>query len=327
MKKLFLILLLVLAMVTSSISAVLSNANQSTEDLWAEKIAYESERSIGVGERENQWDIYYELSWQFIPYTKAGKDLVYEIKTEEFAGEYPYPPYLYVLRYAQDSVLYSQELIDIYHESLIVPTDDRPGVCNTRKMLQSLGITEEDMRNAYERMKNEPESIREILSCLNNEEFEGYLASIEQRLSIMEKYPTPDFVISALFLENETEAQYLLSKTGAVYVPELGYALFTDMLIGGTSAEEIVQHDLTTKGFGYYLKNLRKLIEGGWYSGIHFDSDGRTAMEKLEYLESAREAQLKAAQTGDGAVSALWVVALAVPALAAVILVKRKRRI
>ena len=40
----------------------------------------------------------------------------------------------------------------------------------------------------------------------------------------------------------------------------------------------------------------------------------------------AREAQLQAAQTGDGAVAALWVVAIALPALAFVT-IKRKRRI
>ena len=37
MKKLLLILLLVLTMLISSISTVLSNANQSTEDLWADR--------------------------------------------------------------------------------------------------------------------------------------------------------------------------------------------------------------------------------------------------------------------------------------------------
>ena len=181
MRKTFTICMLVLALLTSSMLAVFSYADQTYEDLWAEKIAYESERAIGVGLAENNWSIYYELSWQFIPYTEVGKTLTYEIKTEPFAGDFPYPPYLYAL--SEDTVLYSQELIDIYRESLIVPTDDRPGVCNTRKMVQTLGITEEDLRNAYATMENDPELVREVLSCLTDEEFDDMLQQLmEERI-------------------------------------------------------------------------------------------------------------------------------------------------
>ena len=91
--------------------------------------------------------------------------------------------------------------------------------------------------------------------------------------------------------------------------------------------EEIAQYDLTSKEFGYYLEKLRQFVElEPSYGDYSNENDGRTIMEKLEYLEAAREAQLKAAQTGDGAVNALWVIAFAIPALAFVT-IKRKRRI
>jgi len=320
MKYKIICMMLILALTFGMVGLFSVSAENDYEKLWQEKRLYEIKNGYGDGLIENQWAIYYECSWRFIPYTEAGKKLTYEVKTEEL-GEYGYPPHIFL--YGMDSVVYSQKLVDIYHESLIIPNNDRPGVCNTRKMIQELGITEEDMRNAFDRMKNEPESAREVLSWLSDEEFESYLFMIEQYLAYLEEFPIPDFVISAYFLENDEEAQYLLSQEGAVYVPELGYALYERLLLSDSvSVEEIAGYDLTTPGFGYFLENRRSYSGGG-----HVYKDGRTAKEKLEYLEAAREAQLKAAQTGDGAVNALWVVALAVPALAAVVLAKRKRRI
>lgn len=320
MKYKIICMMLILA-ITFGLAGLFSvSAENDYEKLWQEKRLYESKNGYQDGLVENQWAIYYECSWRFIPYTEAGKKLTYEVKTEEHFGEYGYPPYMFLS--GIDRVVYSQELVDIYHESLIVPNNDRPGVCNTRKMIQELGITEEDMRNAFDRMKNEPESAREVLTCLSDEEFGDYLFMIEQYLAYLEKYSLPDFAISAYFLENDEEAQYLLSKNGAVYVPELGYALYERLLLSDSiSVEEIAGYDLTTPGFGYFLENRRSYSGGG-----HVYKDGRTAKEKLEYLEAAREAQLKAAQTGDGAPRGVLVLAVAIPALAAVA-VKRKRRI
>ena len=85
--------------------------------------------------------------------------------------------------------------------------------------------------------------------------------------------------------------------------------------------------DMTTEAFGCFIEDLKTAFKRRPHLFENVESpDGRTAKEKLEYLEAAREAQLKAAQTGDGAVSALWVIAFAIPTLA-VVTVKRKRRI
>jgi len=281
---------LITAMVLSIIPVFSALAETSYEELWQQKIQYEKSMEMySDGTCEHRWAIYYECSWRFIPFTDAGKKLTYEIKTEEHFGEY-LPGDMFLI--GIDRVLYSPELYDIYYDSLKDSKNDEPGVCRTRKMVQELGITEAEMRNAFEKIKNEPESAREVFSFLSDKEFEEYLFSLEIHLDYMK--PMPDFAISALFLDNDTEAQYLLSQKSAVYVPELGYALYKDALMYDMKVEEIAQFDLTTSGFGYYLANLRKSEEFNLNNGYgdFVYKDGRTALEKVEYLESAREKQL-----------------------------------
>ena len=85
-----------------------------------------------------------------------------------------------------------------------------------------------------------------------------------------------------------------------------------------------LEFDLTSDEFGYYLANLRRYLKPNSYDWIDYE-EGDSPVDRLERLESAREAQLKAAETGDGAVAGLWVVAIALPVLAVVVIRKKKR--
>lgn len=69
-------------------------------------------------------------------------------------------------------------------------------------------------------------------------------------------------MLEATFLENDMQGESLLCQTGTVYIPELGYSLATTCLVGDARSqafpiEMFAQFDLTSREFGYYLKNLR----------------------------------------------------------------------
>jgi len=134
------------------------------------------------------------------------------------------------------------------------------------------------------------------------------------------------------YLESTREKQ-LAAKAGreAAFVGELGSMLTAERLFGTAeeaptvTVAELAVCDLTGEDMGNFLVYLRENIES--YESTADPADGRTPLEKLEYLEAQREAQLKAAQTGDGAADGVLVLVLAIPALAAAVIVKRKRRI
>lgn len=140
-------------------------------------------------------------------------------------------------------------------------------------------------------------------------------------------------MLEAAFLEDDALGESLLCKTGTVYFPELGYSLATTRLVGEDRSiafpiEMFARFDLTSDAFGYYLNNLRYYLTvqaPGKYDWM-IVPEGDTALDRLIYLEGVREVQLKAAQTGDGAIHVLLVIAPLVCVLAA-IAIKKKRKI
>ena len=64
------------------------------------------------------------------------------------------------------------------------------------------------------------------------------------------------------------------------------------------------------------MDDLHTLAAKGWWK---IDAD------KYEFLIEEQARQLSAAETGDGAVAGLWVVAIALPVLAVVVIRKKKR--
>jgi len=76
---------------------------------------------------------------------------------------------------------------------------------------------------------------------------------------------------------------------------------------------------------GNFLVFLRENIES--YESTADPADGRTPLEKLEYLEAQRAAQLKAADTGDGMEKAFLVIGFSITAFVLVTIVRKKRKI
>jgi hypothetical protein len=178
-----------------------------------------------------------------------------------------------------------------------------------RKCVQYFGITKEELKEANRKMQEEPDSIRTLFPFLTDDQFEG--ARKDNGLFCYE--PLADFMIEALYLEDEEAANNLLCEPYAVYVEDLDRAVTLKMLYDGDLGfSDLLACDLTSDWVGRFLE-----IEG------YIKGEIVTARERII---AARDAQLKASQTGDGAVSALWVIAFAIPALAFVT-IQRKRRI
>jgi len=273
-------------------------------------------------------------------------------------------------------------------------------ISGLRACIQYFGITKEELIEANRKMQEEPDSIRDLLGFLSDKEFEG--ARWDHGLFCYK--PIPNFVIEALYMENDEMAYRLLTKPHSVYIKEFNRVItawelanyWGDSIDWGNDIEILLSCDLTSDAMGNFIQNnrvlniaflaaarekqlsekagreaafvaelgsmvtaerlfgtaeeaptvtvaelavcdltgedmgnflvyLRENIES--YESTADPADGRTPLEKLEYLEAQREAQLKAAQTGDGAADGVLVLVLAIPALAAAVIVKRKRRI
>ena len=181
-----------------------------------------------------------------------------------------------------------------------------------RKCIQYFGITKEELKEANRKMQEEPDSIRTLFPFLTDDQFE--YARQENGLFCYE--PLADFMIEALYLEDDEAANNLLCEPYAVYVKDLDRAVALQMLYDGDLGfYDILACDLTSDWMGRFLE-----IDG-------YLKYSRELILAHDRISAAREAQLAAAETGDGAVTAVWVIALAVPTLVAVVTVKRKRRI
>ncbi len=327
MKKLISILLsaLLLLPVIASLSV---SAESTYAELWAEKVAYEKDREITDGVWEGfDWDIFYGFSSTFLLYTEKAKDLTFEIASNDYENGVPE----YVLVVFNDGYcLLCNELMEVY--SSMWKENENGESCGpgpvysyVRKLVKTLWLTREEALAAYDKMKNEPESVRGILPTMTDEQFDDYVSYVK---SI--KKPA-NFIFEAAFLEDDKQGESLLCKTGSVYFPELGYSLATTRLVGSNHSpdfpiEMFGEFDLTSDEFGYYLANLRRYLKPNSYDWVKFE-EGDSPMKRLEYLESVREAQLQAKETGDGAVTSVLVLALVLPTLGALVWVKKKRRI
>ena len=91
--------------------------------------------------------------------------------------------------------------------------------------------------------------------------------------------------------------------------------------------EELAKCDLTTDSFRLFMSDMEQKISRLLWHGDYTDEQGRDLIGRYEYLVSEMNRQLAAAETGDSAVQGVIVLALAIPALAATFILRRKKRI
>ena len=293
-------------------------------ELWEERAQYLEDWNNWKYAGE-LYDYYPMLSGNLtvLLYTDIANELTFE-KIYSEGGDLIGPEYLVVFG---DYGIESPEINEAIQSCKTGYTKSTEVRSALKECVLHFDISKEELLNAYKTMRDNPDAIREILSFLSDEEYQQL--KIEKELGYENgtfgKTEWPNFILDALYIEDDATAQRLLCKPFALYVKELGRVVTGKDLFYhfNASVEEFAEYDLTHDDVGGFLTYCReKYLPDDWRDS----KDGRTAEEKIEYLEAAREAQLQAAQTGDGAVNALWVIAFAIPALA-VVTAKRKRRI
>ena len=295
-------------------------------ELWQEKRAYEIAKGYVAVGAENFIHRHYmdqpeTTTIPVILYTEQGRSLKYEFVKSYDGGLDMVSDYL------SGGYVGCNEILEIRYSCYNAGAYEWVGISMYRRVMQALGITSDELRQAYQTMKETPEVARELLPFLSDAQFEQFVEQTKQ-----EEMPE-NFVIEAACMEDDDLGEALMCVPGSIYVLEWGGSvsmveLFSISCISnGMHVELFDSVDMTTEAFGCFIEDVKTAFKRRPHLFEDVESpDGRTAKEKLEYLESAREAQLAAAKTGDGAVSALWVIALALPALT-VVAVKRKRRI
>ena len=323
MKKLFSIVLSVLLILPIVTLFGLGSAAESTyEELWAEKVAYESKHPVGTGMGDGRVFSMYSIWLPIFLYSEIVDQFTFEFAYIDAIEESVISSGPYVWGFDEyegemQKVLYCPQLDggDSWHDA--------------RAAIRSLGLTKEQIVAAYQKAATDPESIRDMLFYLSDSEFEQLVNMVRFDRSLT-KLPE-NFMLEALTMEDEVMAKCLLCKAGAVYLPEYD-KIYSTFELFGDAADTYESDfdgffdgvDLTTREFQYYFQNLKRHVyeESPGYDEYMYG----TVLPKMVYLETEMEKQMTAKETGDNAVTALWVIAFALPALA-VVTVKRKRKI
>ncbi len=299
---------------------VLANGLSVSAEVSYEELLEQSKKDPNWGNSSmGDFRVFYPLrpgwgSLTVLLYTDIAKDLTFEVYTPEDED-------------ADLEVFSPEETIFVYRNSTIMSPEItkatescRAGTVGEsrsalRECVKYFDISKEELLEAYRLMREEPEIIRSLFPFITDDEFNDSWNIPEYGFSVMTDIP--QYALEALYMEDDAKAHRLLCREFAVYVEDLGIVISaSDVLTEGKnfSFENLIRLDLTSDAMGEFIDYWRARYSPN-------SDDGKAFAE----LAAAREAQLKAAQTGDSAVTTLWVVAVAISFLAAVVAIRRKR--
>ena len=333
MKKI-LSLILTLTLILPCISAfsLYASAKSDYEKLWQEKLEYE--KNLDKFELVNRmvsliyYADYYRVGFDFMLFTEQGKKLTYKY--------YPQAPSDGSWEGLAISPFWRGEPFDgrRYHcvELKEYFTECRKEDYNIygkgsisayRNVVRSLGLSVDELKEAYRRMKEEPEYVRDGRPEISDEEFKDYC----EYLKTVEI--PPNFVLEAACMADDEKAESLLVLPGAVYIKEIGYSVNCDRIFymyNLISVEQLLEYDLSTDSFVKLLSDLdEKFDDLNSVFENSKDEKGRTAEERYNILLAEQNRQLKNPSTGE----ALYLIPVALVSLAigALVIYPRRRKI
>ena len=316
------------------------DTEKNYKELFAEKLSYEADcygqlrystnladyRALFYGDFAGEGGDFWGYGYEFLPFTEKGQKLTYEFFEGDWYYEGAYFSGFWNIFYGE--VAYTCiELSDILSQSSKKYNDEAYIYKSKyRSVVQALGITEEELREAYRKMVEEPEYARKVLTNLSDEEFELY-AKYLKTVDIPE-----NFMIEAACMKNEEQAQTLLAYPGIVYVKELEYCIHakTVFMFNWIPIEEVLEFDLTTDSFKLFVQDIAAYF--AYDDEILFDEfgikddKGRTPRENHLLLVAEHEKQMaQAPSTGE----ALYLIPVALVSLAlgALVIYPRRRKI
>ena len=329
MKKIISLLLLMCIVVASF--SVFAISGYADEDAEYERLYQQKQEYVDkvYGKTFFDWGYFYypliEFSLDVLLYTRIGEEITL-VKEYDGTSEYLCHDLLLITSYKDDSeypLFYftSPELSKAAEAASTPPYHMRESRCVLRECIQYFGLTKTEILEANERLKNDPDSIRNLLPMLTDEEFE--------RIKPV-GLPEEEFMVEALFIEDDRKAHDLLTKPCAVYVPEFGRVTeFYELLYCDyydpddyISVEEFIETDLTTPVMREFVAFLCGDRYIHWHGGFNYTSDINT-------IVSAQKAQFEAKgeeyipPTGE---SLIYIPIAAVSIIAAVMVVRTRRK-
>ncbi len=313
----------------------------SFKELWAEKIRKEGVySSTGLryiasyysssfhcelgGEGGSVWGMGYD----FILYTEQGQKLTYNYYTNDTSNRKG-AMFSSNWEYFGGKIYLCEELEEWFKE---IDIDDEETGLYTHKsryrlIVQKLGLTADELREAYRKMMEEPEYARDILSELSDKEFKNYA------LHLKDCGVPANYIIEGACMKDDAKGEALLASPGVAYCKELGYSIDARAIFqySYTPVEELFKYDLTTTSISTWMEDLNAYFEhygdkgnlGNF--GVN-DSQGRTPRERFNVLYAEYERQMsQKPQTGE----ALYLIPVALVSLTlgALVIYPRRRKI
>ena len=222
--------------------------------------------------------------------------------------------------------LMSPEITAATESCATIPYKARESRSALREAVKYFDISKEELVEAFRKMKEDPDYIRPLLSFLSDEEYES--SKLED--GTFGKTDWPEFVIEAMYIEDDAKAHDLLTYRNVVYIPELGRVTETNEIEtaeyyltfderyhaeGYLTIDDLIKFDLTSDSMGLFIEHLRKRVDE--------DTAIEISEERMAMLEAAREYQLaNPPQTGE----ALYLIPAALVSLALGVLVIYPRK-
>ncbi|MBE6543523.1 MAG: hypothetical protein E7675_03915 [Ruminococcaceae bacterium] len=158
-----------------------------------------------------------------------------------------------------------------------------------RACLDYFDISKEELIAANEKMQEDPDCIREYLNMLSDEEFE----SVRNSNGLFCREPLEDFMIEALYLEEDEMANNLLAMPYSVYVKEF------DSMVTVVCMYEYYHSFFYLDPSEYYDLDLTSDFMGDFINILYHSGDiDETNYEVSLILKDARAKQL-AVETGE----------------------------
>lgn len=261
--------------------------------LWKEKNAYDDQyvRAEAENGREYVFLPYYPAVDRILLtlfYTDAALELRYDL----YSGDVEYPDINDApLIHCGNIYLYCKQLSSMIKSQNRIKDYDVPPLLT---LVKELGISKEELITAKQRFISDPSSIRQYHPELTDEQFNFCFLGEGSDEYDPENYVLQDFMIEALYLEDEEQAVRLLCNPWAARVdgvtvtvgnltirpgPDPDFAKFN------IDFDELCKLNIKTEYFKNFLKYCRALITHNDYKNYYW-VDGEQTLAYLERIET-----------------------------------------
>ena len=306
------IILVTVFLLSSLLSLSISAEKEDYSELIAQKEAYLEERGDYYRGEYGWLEPYFDATQlTVLLYTDVAKEWSFK-KYESEHGDFENPVVgLYAMFTDQNYFYLSSPDIE-----KAIPTTDTVNyrTSQLRQCIKYFGITKEQLKEANRKMQEEPNSIRELFPFLTDGEFED--AKMKYGLfSGLFCEPLADFMIEALYLEDDETANNLLCEPNSVYLKDIDYAINTGWLMDGGrfSKKDILAADLTSEWVGRFLE----------YESNKEDPDPENYTDEII---AAREEQLRQVQAGENTAAFVGCAVISLSLTAGVVVARRKKK-